>query len=168
MTTPSQTLNRYYRCPWWLNDQSSCRLPGSQINFPSSPTPSAPADIITALDKNDQKVYVVPSLGLVVVRQSNSAGASRLVASPSDTELWTKIMAVFCRPTATTTAAEAAGLLAFPNPATEILTLRQPAQTATSRRLLDAVGRTVLRQPATAVETFVSVAALAAGPYTAQ
>ena len=99
----------------------------------------------------------MPSLGLVVVRQGNSAGASRLVASLSDTELWTKIMAVFCQPTATTTAAEAAGLLAFPNPATEILTLR----------LFDALGRTVLRQPATAVETFVSVAALAAGLYTA-
>lgn len=47
-------------------------------------------------------------------------------------------MAVFCRPTATTSAAEAAGLLASPNPTTEILTLRQPAQTAASLRLLDA------------------------------
>ena len=68
MTTPSQTLNSYYGCPWWLNDQSSCRLPGSQINFPSSLASSAPADIIAALGKNDQKIYVVPSLGLVVVR----------------------------------------------------------------------------------------------------
>ena len=110
----------------------------------------------------------MPNLGLVVVRQSNSAGASRLVASLSDTELWTKIMAVFYRPTATDTAAEAAGFLAFPNPATEILTLRQPAQTAASLRLLDTLGRTALHQPATAIETFVSVAARAAGLYTAQ
>ena len=103
----------------------------------------------------------------MVVRQSNSAGANRLVASPSDTELWTKIMAVFYRPSATDTAAEAAGFLAFPDPATETLTLRQSAQTTASVRLLDALGRTVLRQPATTVETFVSVAALAAGLYTA-
>ena len=81
-------------------------------------------------------------------------------------------MAVFCRPTATTSAAEAAGLLASLNPTTEILTpaparpnRRQPAPT---RCLFDALGRTVLRQPATAVETFVSVAALAAGLYTAE
>ena len=75
---------------------------------------------------------------------------------------------MFCRPTATTTAAEAAGFLAFPDPATEILTLRQPAQTAASLRLLDTLGRTALHQPATAIETFVSVAARAAGLYTAQ
>ena len=86
MTTPNQTLNRCYGCLWWLNGQSSYRLPGSQINFPSSLTPSAPADIIAALGKNDQKTYIVPSLGLVVVRQGNSVGASRLVAFPSDTE----------------------------------------------------------------------------------
>ena len=168
MTTPSQTLNRCYGYLWWLNGQSSYRLPGSQLNFPGSLIPSAPADMIAALGKNDQKIYVVPSLGLVVVRQGNSAGASRLAASSFDAELWTKIMAVFCRPTATAAAAEAAGFLAFPNPATETLTLRQPAQTAASVRLLDALGRPVLCQPALAPETLVSVAALTPGLYTAQ
>lgn len=75
-------------------------------------------------------------------------------------------MAVFYQPTATAT--EAAGFLAFPKPATKILILRQPAQTAANLRLLDALDYTVLRQPATAVETFIFVAALAAGLYTAQ
>ena len=120
------------------------------------------------MGKNYQKICIVSSLGLVVVRQSNSTGASRLVASHSDTELWTKIIAVFCRPMATATAAEAASFLAFPNPTIEILTLRQPVQTATSLCLLDTLGRTVLHQPATAVETFVFVAVLAASLCTAQ
>ena len=168
MTTPSQTLNRSYGYLWWLNGQSSYRLPGSQLNFPGAVIPTAPADMIAALGKNDQKIYVVPSLGLVVVRQGNSAGATRLAASSFDAELWTKIMAVFCRPTATAAAAEAAGFLAFPNPATETLTLRQPAQTTASVRLLDALGRPVLCQPALAPETLVSVAALTPGLYTAQ
>jgi hypothetical protein len=109
----------------------------------------------------------VPSLGLVVVRQGQSAGASRLAASSFDNELWTKIMAVFCRPTATGAATEAA-FLAFPNPATEVFTLRQPAQTAASVRLLDALGRTVRHQPAADAEGSVAVAALAPGLYTVQ
>ena len=155
MTTPSQLLNRSYK------------LPGSQATFPGPLIPSAPADLIAALGKNDQKIYVVPSLRLVVVRQGNSASASRLAASSFDAELWTRIMAVLCRPTATTAAAEAAGFLAFPNPAAETLTLRQPAHAAAAVRLLDALGREVLRQPATATAT-VAVAALPAGLYAAQ
>ena len=168
MTTPSQMLNRSYGYLWWLNGQSSYKLPGSQATLTGPLIPSAPADLIAALGKNDQKIYVVPSLGLVVVRQGNSAGASRLAASSFDTELWTRIMAVFCRPTATAATAEAVGFLAFPNPATATLTLRQPAHTAASVRLLDALGREMLRQPATGPETTVSVAALAPGLYSAQ
>ncbi|MBF9223188.1 serine hydrolase [Hymenobacter ruricola] len=168
MTTPSQTLNRSYGYLWWLNGQPSYRLPGSQINFPGAFTPAAPADMIAALGKNDQKIYVVPSLGLVVVRQGNSAGPRTLAVSSFDNELWTRIMAVFCRPTAAAAAAEAAGFLAFPNPAPETLTLRQPAQTATAVRLTDALGREVRRQPTTGAETAVSVAALAPGLYLAQ
>jgi CubicO group peptidase (beta-lactamase class C family) len=168
MTTPSQALNRSYGYLWWINGQSSYRLPGSQINFPGAVIPAAPADMIAALGKNDQKIYVVPSLGLVVVRQGNSAGASRLAASSFDNELWTKIMAVFCRPTATAAATEAAGFLAFPNPATEVLTLRQPTQTAASVRLLDPLGRTVRHQPAASTGASVAVATLAPGLYTVQ
>lgn len=168
MTSPSQTLNRSYGYLWWLNGQPSYKLPGSQATLTGPLIPSAPSDLIAALGKNDQKIYVVPSLGLVVVRQGNSAGASRLAASSFDTELWTKIMAVFCRPTATAAAAEAAGFLAFPNPAFETLTLRQPAQTTSSVRLLDNLGREVRLQQAAGIETSVSVAALAPGLYTAQ
>ncbi|WP_201983978.1 serine hydrolase [Hymenobacter rubidus] len=168
MTTPSQTLNRSYGYLWWLNGQPSYKLPGSQLTLPGPLIPSAPSDLFAALGKNDQKIYVVPSLGLVVVRQGNTAGASRLAASSFDTELWTKIMAVFCRPTATAAVAEAAGFLAFPNPATETLTLHQPDKTAARVCLLDALGREVLRQPTVGSETSVSMVALAPGLYTAQ
>ena len=168
MTTPSQALNRSYGYLWWLNGQSSYKLPGAQVTLPGPLVPAAPTDMIAALGKNDQKIYVVPSLGLVVVRQGQSAGASRLAASSFDNELWTKIMAIFCRPTATGAAAETARFLAFPNPATEVLALRQPAQTAASVRLLDALGRTVRHQPAAGAEASVGVAALVPGLYTVQ
>ncbi|MET4076435.1 serine hydrolase domain-containing protein [Hymenobacter sp. UYCo722] len=168
MTTPSQAQNRSYGYLWWLNGQASYQLPGSQAKLPGPLIPAAPADLIAALGKNDQKIYVVPSLGLVVVRQGQSAGASRLAASSFDNELWAKIMAIFCRPTATAAAAEAAGFLAFPNPTAELLILRQPGRPAASVRLLDALGREVLRQPTAGPETSVSVAGLVSGLYTAQ
>ncbi|MFD2718016.1 serine hydrolase domain-containing protein [Hymenobacter monticola] len=168
MTTPSQTMNRSYGYLWWVNGQASYKLPGSQLTFSGSFTPAAPADMIAALGKNDQKIYVVPSLGLVVVRQGQSAGQRTLAASSFDNELWTKIMAVFCRPMATAASSEAASYGAFPNPAVEILTLRQPAPTAVNVRLLDALGCQVRRQPTAGIETSVSVAALAPGLYTVQ
>ena len=40
-------------------------LPQTQIVFPVSIIPNAPADLYAALGKNDQKVYVVPSQKLV-------------------------------------------------------------------------------------------------------
>ena len=168
MTTPSQSLNRSYGYLWWLNGQASHRLPTSQLVFPGPVVPSAPADMIAALGKNDQKIYVVPSLGLVVVRQGQSAGASRLAASSFDNDLWSKIMAVFCVPTATAARPDAAGFAAFPNPATETLTLRQPTQTAATVRLADALGRQVLRQPVAGPETSLSLAAVPQGLYTVQ
>ncbi|MFD1469682.1 serine hydrolase [Hymenobacter caeli] len=168
MTTPSQAINPSYGYLWWLNGQTSYKLPTVQASFPGAVIPTAPADLIAALGKDDQKIYVVPSLGLVVVRQGASAGASRLAASSFDAELWSKIMAVFCLPTARAAAAEAAGFLAYPNPAAETLTLRQPARAAAFVRLLDALGREVVRQPAPGPEATVSVAALAPGLYAAQ
>jgi CubicO group peptidase (beta-lactamase class C family) len=169
MTTSSQTLNRSYGYLWWLNGQASHRLPGpQQTTFPGPIVPSAPADLIAALGKNDQKIYVVPSLSLVVVRQGQSAGASHLAVSSFDTELWTKIMAVFCRPTATAGPAARGGFEAYPNPAAEQLTLRQPAAAATAVRLLDTLGREVQHQPATGTETLVLLTALPSGLYVVQ
>ena len=168
MTTPSQPLNRSYGYLWWLNGQPSYQLPGSQMTLPGPLIPAAPNDLIAALGKNDQKIYVVPSLGLVVVRQGQSAGVSRLAASSFDNELWTKIMAVFCRPAAATAAADAGGFLALPNPAIETLTLRQPSQAAATVRLLDALGHEVGRHPAAGAEAVVPMAALVPGLYAVQ
>jgi hypothetical protein len=48
----------------------------------------------SALGKNDQKVYVVPSQRLVVIRMGESAGNVQLAVSSFDNELWGKIKAV--------------------------------------------------------------------------
>jgi CubicO group peptidase (beta-lactamase class C family) len=168
MTTTSQALNPSYGYLWWLNGKASYRLPGVPLSLPGAIAPSAPADMIAALGKNDQKIYVVPSLGLVVVRQGASAGATHLAVSSFDTELWTRIMAVFCRPTATTPIAGPASFQTFPNPSTTALTLRHSAPGVTRICLLDGLGRPVISQPVAGLETTISTAALAPGLYNAQ
>ena len=168
MTTPSQTLNRSYGYLWWLNGQPSYMLPTVQATFPGPLIPAAPADLIAALGKNDQKIYVVPSLGLVVVRQGQAADLSKQAASSFDNELWTRIMAMLCRTTTATRATgNQLGYEAFPNPATDQLTLRQPGAQAVSVRLLDALGRVVRQQPAVP-EAQVAVAGLPPGLYVVQ
>ena len=168
MTTPSQSFNRSYGYLWWLNGQPSYMLPGLQFVFNGPLIPTAPADLIAALGKNDQKIYVVPSLGLVVVRQGKSAGDSRLAVSSFDTELWRYLMATMqCRPLAVSSAAAAqAAAQVFPNPATQAVTASVVSGTATLR-LLDATGRMVRLQAATG-ETTVSVAGLPEGLYLLQ
>ncbi|MBL7745562.1 MAG: serine hydrolase [Chitinophagaceae bacterium] len=57
----SQTLNLSYGYLTWLNGKASYMLPAVQFVFSGMLVPNAPADMFSALGKNDQKVYVVPS-----------------------------------------------------------------------------------------------------------
>lgn len=84
----SQTLNQGYGYLTWLNGKSSYMLPTTQYNFSGSLVPNAPADMYAALGKNDQKIYVVPSMDLVIIRMGDDAGNGRLAASSFDNELW--------------------------------------------------------------------------------
>jgi CubicO group peptidase (beta-lactamase class C family) len=70
---PSQKLNPSYGYLWWLNGQPEvARGAGERVKGPLIPT--APADLVAALGAVDRKLYVVPSLDLVVTRLGNSAG----------------------------------------------------------------------------------------------
>jgi CubicO group peptidase (beta-lactamase class C family) len=69
---PSQTLNPSYGYLWWLNGQSAlARGSGELVKGPLIAT--APSDLVAALGAVDRKLYVVPSLDLVVTRLGNSA-----------------------------------------------------------------------------------------------
>lgn len=94
---PSGTTNASYGYLWWLNGQSSHRTPGSWL-LPtrSGPLfPGAPTDLAAALGLDDKKLYVVPSLDLVVVRlgpRAEVSGTQSLAAiSLFDTELWARL-----------------------------------------------------------------------------
>jgi CubicO group peptidase (beta-lactamase class C family) len=93
-TNTSQTLNPSYGYLTWLNGKSSYMLPTTQFIFPGMLVPNAPADMYCALGKNDQKIYVVPSQNVVVIRMGDSAGLSQLALSSFDNEVWGKLRTV--------------------------------------------------------------------------
>ncbi len=90
-TNTSQNINLSYGYLTWLNGKTSHMLPTLQNVFSGSIAPNAPADMFAALGKNDQKIYVVPSQKIVVIRMGNAAGNVQLAVSSFDNELWGKL-----------------------------------------------------------------------------
>ncbi|MEW6303918.1 MAG: serine hydrolase domain-containing protein [Verrucomicrobiota bacterium] len=88
---PSQELNPSYGYLWWLNGQKEvARGAGQRAKGPL--IPGAPPDLVAALGALDRKVYVVPSLDLVVTRLGNAAGAG------FDNEFWKALSAAAPKP----------------------------------------------------------------------
>lgn len=94
-TTTSQNINLAYGYLWWLNGKSSYHLPQSQLQFNGSIIPAAPTDMFMALGKNDQKIYVVPSKNMVVIRMGDAADTVNAALSTFDNDLWLKINALY-------------------------------------------------------------------------
>lgn len=96
-TTTSQNINLSYGYLWWLNGKNSYHLPQTQIQFTGSLIPSAPNDMFMALGKNDQKIYIVPSKKMVVIRMGDVANPDNptFALSGFDNELWTKISVLY-------------------------------------------------------------------------
>lgn len=94
-TTTSQNINLAYGYLWWLNGKVSYHLPQSQLTFPGSVIPTAPNDMFMALGKNDQKIYVVPSKKMIIIRMGDAADEENLALSDFDETLWEKISALY-------------------------------------------------------------------------
>lgn len=90
-TTTSQNINEAYGYLWWLNGKSTYHLPTLQFEFNGELIPNAPEDMYAALGKNDQKLYIVPSKNLVVVRMGDVADGVTFALSSFDNDLWIKI-----------------------------------------------------------------------------
>ncbi|TBN04855.1 class C beta-lactamase-related serine hydrolase [Hyunsoonleella flava] len=90
-TNTSQDINKSYGYLWWLNGKASYHLPATQLEFNGELIPNAPDDTFAALGKNDQKIYVVPSKKLVIIRMGNKANNDALALSSFDNDLWEKI-----------------------------------------------------------------------------
>lgn len=142
MTNTSQNLNLAYGYLWWLNGKASLMTPGFQFVFPGTLMSNAPSDMYCALGKNDQKIYVVPSTKMVVVRQGNTAGGFNLAASAFDNVLWDYINKLDC---SVNTVQENINLnyKLYPNPVNDVLRIENPSQTITEIRILDILGKII-------------------------
>jgi len=94
-TTTSQSINLAYGYLWWLNGKLSYHMPQTQFQFPGSVIPEGPNDMFMALGKNDQKIYVIPSKKMVVIRMGDAADNVNLALSGFDNELWVIINALY-------------------------------------------------------------------------
>ncbi|PZO30352.1 MAG: serine hydrolase [Flavobacteriaceae bacterium] len=96
-TSTSQEINKAYGFLWWLNGKSSYHLPQTQFEFNGTLIPNAPSDMFAALGKNDQKIYVVPSKKMVIIRMGEVANPDNptFALSGFDNELWQKINALY-------------------------------------------------------------------------
>ncbi|WP_136668322.1 serine hydrolase [Flavobacterium sp. H122] len=93
-TNTSQNINLAYGYLWWLNGKASYHLPQSQLQLNGSIIPSGPTDMFMALGKNDQKIYVIPSKKMVIIRMGDAADGSNMALSDFDEVLWEKINAL--------------------------------------------------------------------------
>ena len=94
--------NPSYGYLWWLNGKGSSRILGPYLlsAVPGALIPSAPSDLVAALGKGDKKIYVIPSLDLVIARhgqEANVAGGNPLAISAFDEQWWQRLRLVFLR-----------------------------------------------------------------------
>ena len=80
---------------WWLNASPVHELPGEHRQRSGPIAPDAPPDTFAALGALDQKIWVVPSLDLVVVRLGTEASEGTLAAGIFDNLLLGRICRAF-------------------------------------------------------------------------
>ena len=142
MSNTSQNLNLAYGYLWWLNGKSSLMTPGFQFVFPGTLMSNAPSDMYCALGKNDQKIYVVPSTKMVVVRQGNTAGGFNLAASAFDNVLWDYINKLDCNVTSLLEN-ETIFHAIYPNPVTILLSIDNSNSTIRKVNVYDIYGKLI-------------------------
>lgn len=128
MTQTSQQLNKSYGYLWWLNGKSSFMVPTSQLVFPGSYAPDAPADMFAAIGKNGQILSIVPSTGIVFVRMGNASNGNE-VPFVLCNEIWKRLNKVICPVTSLLANQEMnKEALLYPNPCENQFTLQLPDQ----------------------------------------
>lgn len=95
-TSTSQDLNPSYGYLWWLNGKDKYILPNEQTVYPGMLIPNAPTDMYAAMGAADQRIYVVPSKNMVIIRMGDASDPVHpdFGHSGFDRELWDKINAL--------------------------------------------------------------------------
>ncbi|MBT1702973.1 serine hydrolase domain-containing protein [Chryseosolibacter indicus] len=95
MLNTSNEFNQSYGYLWWLNGKATYIVPENGEVIVNGPlTPTAPNDMVAAMGKGDKKIYVIPSLHMVVVRHGDDTGESTFGPSSFDADLWQRLEGV--------------------------------------------------------------------------
>ena len=165
MSNTAQNFNLSYGYLWWLNGKASFMAPSSQIVFNVPLFSNAPADMFAALGKNDQKIYIVPSQKLVVVRVGASAYDMAAAFSPFDNELWAYINQLKCD--------ASSGLInsvpqeefkMYPNPANQLLYVNS-SELPTNIVIQNMQGETLLQTKPESTSSQLDISSIAQGIY---
>ncbi len=154
MMNTSQQLNKSYGYLFWLNGKGSYMQPGISIVWPTDLVPSAPKDMYAGMGKNDQRVYIVPSQRMVVVRMGNPGDSSAPAISGYDDALWQRINALPCNTSVSNE--QQSEINIWPNPATTFV-----SYLGESAILYDVLGNEVQHSGTSTMD----VSSLAAGTY---
>ena len=146
MRNSSQTLNRSYGYLTWLNGKSSFMIPQSQIVFPGSLMPEAPADLYAALGKNSQYINIVPSKGLVLVRMGNDPPeGGGLVPTAFNNNIWKYLNKIMCQNN-TIVSENTSHYRIYPNPSQGILNISGEIKDTDLIEIINAKGQVIYVQ----------------------
>jgi len=92
----SQSINPAYGYLWWLNGKNKFMIPTEQNVYQGSLIPNAPSDMYAAMGANDQRIYIIPSKKMVIVRMGEASNPTNpnFAISGFDSLLWDKLNAV--------------------------------------------------------------------------
>ena len=119
MINTSQDINKSYGYLFWLNGKGSFMQPSIPLVYRTDLVPEAPNDMYAGMGKNDQRVYVVPSKGLVVVRMGDKATESLPAISGFDDDVWKRVNELEC--TTGIPDKAATPVLVWPNPTSSVI-----------------------------------------------
>jgi hypothetical protein len=159
---PSTTLNPAYGYLWWLNGGSYYRMPGTTLSFTGSLVPNAPSDLKIAAGLNEQRIYIVPSQGWVIIRMGNPTGWSGTAFSMFDQKLWERINKLPCQSVGLPIDQKSVEISVFPNPASSFLQVLNAPHNVLFE-IIDSCGK--LLQSGTLQNQSIAIEQLATGTY---
>jgi CubicO group peptidase (beta-lactamase class C family) len=92
MLSTSQSIQYAYGYLWWLNGKESHYDGNTKVTTEGSLIPTMPDAAWIAKGQHDQRVYIVPNLDLIVVRQGGSTGLPEVGEGSFDVEFWKRLM----------------------------------------------------------------------------
>ena len=141
----SQNLNPAYGYLWWLNGKERYRLPQTTFSIPGKLIPNAPDDLVAAMGKNDQKLYLIPSRNWVVVRMGNNANESAAGPSSYDNQIWEKLSRLTCdKTTALAPLSHHPEIKVYPNPSHGIIHIDATGANISQVTLYSPLGQQIL------------------------